>query len=414
MGNADMHTRTIRMTCILSSLIAFSQPLHAAEGSTGQESAGDAASSNADSKEQDGSARIAPPEILQKVDPVYPAQALAERRTGAVVLQLDIDEAGKVMAAKVVQGAGYGMDEAAEGAAKQLLFTPATRAAQPIRSRILYKMTFDLKVAPQSAELPQDQPSVAPISSIRGVVKLDETDTPCVGALVELRLGDGQTLKATTDSKGAWEFTQIAPGTAVVQVVAPGYETLRSEETLVAGERVEIKYRLHATDGAIEVVVLGKRTDREITRRTVERQELAVIPGTGGDALKSVQSLPGVARTPVFGGMIVVRGSSPYGTQTFIDGTYVPAIYHFGGLSSIVPTEMIESIDFYPGNFSAKYGRATGGIIDVKLREMEYDGKYHGLAQVDFIDARVMLRGPVPLAHGWSFNVGARRSYIDA
>jgi hypothetical protein len=33
---------------------------------------------------------------------------------------------------------------------------------------------------------------------------------------------------------------------------------------------------------------------------------------------------------------------------------------------------------------------------------------------VDFIDARVMLRGPVPLAHGWSFNVGARRSYIDA
>jgi hypothetical protein len=75
---------------------------------------------------------------------------------------------------------------------------------------------------------------------------------------------------------------------------------------------------------------------------------------------------------------------------------------------------MVESIDFYPGNFSAKYGRVTGGIIDVKLREMDHDGKYHGLAQIDLIDARVMLRGPVPLAKGWSFNLGARRSHIDA
>ncbi len=196
--------------------------------------------------------------------------------------------------------------------------------------------------------------------------------------------------------------------------MAAGYEPLRSEEVLVAGEHVEIKYRVRSAGGAIEVVVQGKRTDREITRRSVERQELQVIPGTGGDALRSIQSLPGVARTPAFSGMIVVRGSSPYGTQTFVDGTFVPAIYHFGGLSSIVPTEMIESIDFYPGNFSAKYGRATGGIIDVKLREMEYDGKYHGLAQLDFIDARLMLRGPVPLARGWSFNLGARRSHIDA
>ncbi|HMA91254.1 MAG TPA: TonB-dependent receptor, partial [Polyangiaceae bacterium] len=57
---------------------------------------------------------------------------------------------------------------------------------------------------------------------------------------------------------------------------------------------------------------------------------------------------------------------------------------------------------------------ATGGIIDVKMREMDHDGKYHGMAQVDLIDARLMLRGPVPLAKGWSFNLGARRSHIDA
>ena len=109
-----------------------------------------------------------------------------------------------------------------------------------------------------------------------------------------------------------------------------------------------------------------------------------------------------------------MRGSAPGGTQKFVDGTFVPNIYHFGGLSSVVPTEMIEAIDFYPGNFSAKYGRATGGIVDVRLREMQHDGEYHGLAQVDMIDARVMARGPVPGLRGWDLPDRRRRSYVDA
>jgi len=363
----------------------------------------------------DHAAQLAPPEILQKADPIYPERALAEQRTGDVILQLDIDELGKVTAAIVTEGAGYGMDEAAQAAAMRLVFKPALRGEQPIRSRILYKMTFNLTPVQRPLQTTeQNQPATPATASIGGVVRLEASEAPCVGALVEIRLGDGRTLQSATDANGAWEFTRVPVGKATVQILAPGYETLQSEEVLAAGERIEIKYRLHPTDGAIEVVVQGKRSDREVTRRTVERQELEVIPGTGGDALKVIESLPGVARAPAFSGLVVVRGSSPYGTQFFVDGTYVPEIYHFGGLSSIVPTEMIESIDFYPGNFSAKYGRVTGGIIDVKLREMEYDGKYHGMAQVDFIDARLMLRGPVPLAKGWAFNFGARRSYIDA
>jgi len=358
--------------------------------------------------------RLVPPEVLQRVDPVYPERALAEQRTGEVVLQLDIDELGNVTAASVAQGAGFGMDEAAQQAALQLTFKPAMRANTPIKSRILYKMTFNLHpVERPSNDSVDNEQATAPTASIRGLVRLEQFEAPCVGAMVEMRVADGSTMRTTTDTNGAWEFAQVPAGRAVVQIVAAGYEPLRSEEALAAGERIEIKYRLHSTDGAIEVVVKGARVDREVTRRTVERKELDVIPGTGGDALKSIMSLPGVARTPVYGGLIVVRGSSPHGTQTFVDGTQVPEIYHLGGLSSIVPTEMIDSIDFYPGNFSAKYGRASGGIIDVKLRDMDYDGKYHGMAQVDMIDARLMLRGPVPLAKGWAFDFGARRSHID-
>ena len=108
-----------------------------------------------------------------------------------------------------------------------------------------------------------------------------------------------------------------------------------------------------------------------------------------------------------------------------MDGAEVPFIYHFGGLSSAVPTELLERIDFYPGNFSARYGRVGGGIVDVALRSPDtrcYDAKgkldeaktgcFHAMVQADLIDARALVQGPLPI-DGWSFAVAGRRSWID-
>ena len=102
----------------------------------------------------------------------------------------------------------------------------------------------------------------------------------------------------------------------------------------------------------------------------------------------------------------------------------MPLIYHFGGLSSVVPTELLDRIDFYPGNFSVKYGRLMGGIVDVALREPDTScngpymvptdstGCYHGMAQVDLIDVRLMAQGPVPLLDDWSFAVAGRTELV--
>src|SRR5688572_31642293 len=118
---------------------------------------------------------------------------------------------------------------------------------------------------------------------------------------------------------------------------------------------------------------------------------------------------PSATTTPISGlaGLLIVRGSAPDGTGYYIDGGDVPLIYHFGGLSSVVPTELLDRIDFYPGNFSARYGRVMGGIVDVALlspdikcyddsgKVLDETGCYHGLIQVDLIDARLMMQGPI-------------------
>ncbi len=196
-------------------------------------------------------------------------------------------------------------------------------------------------------------------------------------------------------------------------VGAAGFEPIGAEEDLVEGTVAEVDYRLATKAEGLEVTVRGERPPREVTRRTIEQREMSRIPGTNGDALRSLQNLPGVGRPPGLAGLLIIRGSAPMDTAVFIDGVFVPLVYHFGGLSSVVPTEMLEKIDFFPGNFSAQYGRVMGGIVDVGIRSPNPDGKYHGLAQFDLIDGRVLLEGPVPLLKGWSFLAGARRSWVD-
>ncbi|RYZ04715.1 MAG: hypothetical protein EOO73_23095, partial [Myxococcales bacterium] len=166
-----------------------------------------------------------------------------------------------------------------------------------------------------------------------------------------------------------------------------------------------------APEDSLDIDVEGEKPPREPTQRTLSAEEITKIPGTNGDALRSLQNMPGVARVGAFDGLLIVRGSSPRDTQVFVDGTNVPIVYHFGGLSSVLPSEMLERIDFYPGNFGPQYGRATGGIVDVGVRSPKKD-KLHGLLQVDTVDARVLVEGPIN--DRTRFMLGGRRSWVDA
>jgi hypothetical protein len=246
-------------------------------------------------------------------------------------------------------------------------------------------------------------------------VLTSEGDVPLAAAEVTLKRvdGTGSPITITTNPEGGFAFRGIDAGAYAVTISAAGFDPLTVTEDIAGGEAREVKYRLEVKGEGLEVTVRGERPPREVVKRTLQRREIDRIPGTNGDAIRSILNLPGVARPPAIAGLLLVRGSGPQDTQTFIDGTNVPLIYHFGGLSSVVPTEVLEKIDFYPGNFSAQYGRVQGGIVDVGLRTPKVDG-YHGLLQLDLVDARGLFEGPIPGTKGWSFLVAARRSYIDA
>lgn len=372
---------------------------------------------------------VVAPELKQFVQAPYPVEAEKAGLTADVVLKLTVDETGAVTAAEVVEPAGNGFDEAAQQAAMRFVFTPATRDGSPTKAKILYRYSFTL--SPVTANTPgADSPQAAPpptVGNLTGVLRVADTDSPLAGAEVVIVSPAGTETRLQTDADGRFALEGVLPGAYRVRASSPGFLATEVEETVVVGEVTEVTYRIapESEAGAIEVTVKGERPPREVTRRTIERREIERIPGTSGDALKSLESLPGVARPPGFSGVLVVRGSYPEDTQVYLDGSEIPLVYHFGGLRSVLPTELIERIDFYPGNYGAKFGRGMGGLVDVGLKSpetrckdekgnlTERRGCFSGIAQVDLIEGRFLLQGPLPIK-GWSVAAGARRSWIDA
>jgi TonB family protein len=82
--------------------------------------------------------------ILSVPRPVYTAEGRANKIQGEVLLQVIFTASGQVQVERVVRGLGYGLDQAAENAARQIQFRPATRDGRPVDFSAVARIQFEL------------------------------------------------------------------------------------------------------------------------------------------------------------------------------------------------------------------------------------------------------------------------------
>src|SRR3954463_5689507 len=224
---------------------------------------------------------------------------------------------------------------------------------------------------------------------------------------IEITIGEGFVI---TDSEGRFASLAIPEGNSRVVIAAPGYKRFEVAEAIADGQRLEVAYLLEPVySSPFEATVTGERARREISKTTISMAEIQRIPGTQGDALKVIEDLPGVARTsPIGGGMLVVRGSKPGDSEVYLDGEPIPLLYHFFALSSTVNPDLLAGIEFMPGNFGSSYGDLTGGVVEVRTRNLR--DQLHGYANLNLLEGSVLLEGPG--APGLSFAIAGRRSHV--
>jgi TonB family protein len=415
-----------------------------------------------------------PPELVSRVEPAYPQKARDEKRAGDVDLMLTIDDAGVVVDVKVKASSGFDdIDEAAMEAARQFTFKPAEFDGKPGRCAIEFVQHFTLEsqsatkpstpggavpsadngasksasgaastssgaagaqsstpststtanpagdAAAARATEPLTEANGAPESSVElaiaGVVRAAVTKLPLADVEVTL---DTETEPVVTDAQGRFLFerTKVKSGSHRITMAGSGWITGFVDVVVEDGKRTDVIAYLEPSDGnTFETVVKEKRAVSEVTRVSLARDEVKTVPGTFGDPLRVLENLPGMARSSFIGGQLIVRGANPEDSSVLFDGIPIPQLYHFQGLKSVVNPEFLEDISFYPGGFPAKYGRATGGIVDVSSRELPSDA-FRGAVDVNLLDADFFLSLPLDqlgVPHT-TVALAARRSYIDA
>ena len=343
-----------------------------------------------------------PPKLVHFVEAAYPEAEKAAGRTATVVVQIAISASGSVDHVVVKESAGAAFDSAAVAAIKQFHFEPAEIDRKPAPIRILYRYEFVVR---------QEKPR---FSILSGVVRDRKKKQPIAGVTMTLDSGES----TVTDADGKFRFDELAAGRRTVTLSAPNLTNQRTEESLEEGKQVEATYEVEPAVATpdeekddLEIVVVAPALQKQIIFTEVSAEQGKKVPGTQGDVLKVVESMPGVARSAIGSGALIVWGAAPQDTRVYVDGVRIPLLYHNGGIRSVIHSDLVQSVQLAPGGYGASYGRGLGGLVTIQQNPIELKG-FHGSAAADLIDAAISARAR--LGERWGFAMAGRRSHLDA
>ncbi len=362
------------------------------------------------------------------VNAEYPQELQDSGIEGTVRLQMLVNESGTVEDVEVIGSLHPTLDSLAKIAIMQFTFTPAMAGGSPVAVYIEYEYHFsveDVEIAKivevvnfTGTVVEKGTRNVVPYATVAILFSdtLYEDLTISREAYLE-RIGefegqelDGDILTTTADSEGKFEFRSLPAGELTLKIPLTGYElyqvidTLNSEETI---EQDVVLQKLSYNDYTITSYYKGEEV--EVSRRQLKVDEIRRVAGLGGDAVKVIQALPGVASPSFGGGELIVRGAGNGDSKTYLDGIQIPKLYHVGDMKATYNSDAVKAVDFYPGGFGTSYGDAIGGAVNIRSRAPKED-RFHAIVDVSTLDASFVVEAPI-VKDKVSFMATARRSY---
>ncbi len=216
---------------------------------------------------------------------------------------------------------------------------------------------------------------------------------------------------APLDEKGRFTCT-LASGSHEVTVEGPDHKAQSTVEMMVAGETLEVIYRLERYSWAETIIVYGESKREEVSRQVFTAEELSRVPGAMGDPIRALQALPGVARPAGLEGGIVVRGAEALNTATYIDEVPVPYLFHFFFGRSVINPTVINDIEFFAGGMPSRFGDSTQAVVNARTLDLEPKPGWHGKIGVSLMDFSISGEGR--LAKHWTWQGAYRVSWIGA
>lgn len=243
------------------------------------------------------------------------------------------------------------------------------------------------------------------------------TGQPIANARISIK-GGAQT---TSDAGGDYRL-EIEPGVYDLEISADGFAPIIQNQIGVTGNRntllnVQLTVGISAS---VEVrsEIFADNVEQAVSNITLGREEIRQTPGSGGDPLRVINSLPAVTAASGEFADLIVRGGAAEENLTFVDNVPVQDFTYFtdkydgnrGGRAAILAPDIFERAEFSAGGFGVRYGDKMSSALDVSLREANRK-RIQAVIFADSGTAGGSLDLPLGKRGSWLFS--ARRSYID-
>ncbi|HSE30327.1 MAG TPA: carboxypeptidase regulatory-like domain-containing protein [Pyrinomonadaceae bacterium] len=228
--------------------------------------------------------------------------------------------------------------------------------------------------------------------SISGLVT-DEQNAVIVGAEVSVTLTKtGVTRKVLTDDSGRYRLIQLEPGSYSLTISSAGFATYeRKDIHTIAAQNLKIDATLKLAAVVVEPVVVTTADSalvdakRTVVGTTLTNRDTESLPIPSRSVLDLIFTLPGVAeeplstrdlaedrnvthaQTPEEAGTVSLSGAPAYSNNLTIDG--LDNNDDRAARERVQPSlEAVEEVQVITNQFSAEYGRASGGRINLRTR----------------------------------------------
>lgn len=168
---------------------------------------------------------------------------------------------------------------------------------------------------------------------------------------------------ATTDFDGYYTIKPLDPGKYDVEVTVVGYSTSLTRDITIGADRItthNVKMKEGIEMDVVEIVWKRPLIDKEDvqTKKSIDQKEIAVMPTRNVNAMASTAG--GVYQEDENKGLNI-KGAREEATEYYIDGIRVRG-------STNLPSPSIEELTVITGGVPARYGDATGGIVNITTR----------------------------------------------
>ena len=216
-----------------------------------------------------------------------------------------------------------------------------------------------------------------PDASIQGTVRDFKTGNPLPGVNVIIK---GTYYGAATGSDGNYLITSISPGSYDIEISMVGYKILLKTGVKVeAGAAVTENFDLEQTVLMLgeEVVVIGKKPLFDV-------DETATLTRISSDDIqnKIVNSVEDILSEQIgvttVDNEIHIRGGRIDESLFIIDGLSIKDPLSGYGGNLFINAESIDNLEIITGGYSAEYGQAMSGVINIRLKEGrdKYEGSF--------------------------------------